>query len=108
MYGAPIGTLLCNLLVIAADLFALRRISGWQIGVGRSFLLPLAASAVPIGGMYVLSLFLPRENITTLFCIAGAVILYPLFLFLFRCPDPTDLAYLRNRHSEQKDDNENV
>lgn len=108
MYGAPIGTLLCNLLVIAADLFALRRISGWQIGVGRSFLLPLAASAVPIGGMYVLSLFLPHGNITTLFCIAGAVILYPLFLFLFRCPDPADLAYLRNRHREQKDDNENI
>lgn len=107
MYGVPIGTLLCNLLVMSADLFALRRISGWQIGIGRSFLLPLAASAVPIGGMYVWSLFLPRGNLSTLFCIIGAVILYPVFLLLFRCPAPTDFAYLRGRHREKKSNHEN-
>ncbi len=103
IFGAPIGALICNLLVVFADLYALSRISGWRVQTDQVLLRPLAASVFPIGGIYLLWRVLPQTHLVTVICILSAVLVYPLFLFLFGCTSPSELSLLLRRKAMKQE-----
>ena len=98
VYGAPIGSLACNVTVVLLNFALMFRYAGntaMAINLGRSFVKPFFASVISIGGAFA-SYSLLAEKLfseTAAFCIAvvAAVILYCLLVFLLGIMDREDL-----------------
>lgn len=98
VYGAPIGSLACNVTVVLLNFALMFRYAGntaMAINLGRSFVKPFFASVISIGGAFA-SYSLLAEKLfseTAVFCIAvvAAVILYCLLVFLLGIMDREDL-----------------
>ena len=98
VYGAPIGSLACNVTVVLLNFALMFRYAGntaMAINLVRSFVKPFFASVISIGGAFA-SYSLLAEKLfseTAVFCIAvvAAVILYCLLVFLLGIMDREDL-----------------
>lgn len=98
VYGAPIGSLACNVTVVLLNFALMFRYAGntaMAINLGKSFVKPFFASVISIGGSFAsYSIFAEKFlSETAAFCIAVAiaVILYCLLVFLLGIMDREDL-----------------
>ena len=101
--GAPIGSILCYIVIVAINLFYLLHVSEVKIGVISVFLKPLLSAGVSAGGAWAvyrlcdrfLAGKLPHWTLFALaFSIAAAVILYVIVLFLVKGLSKDDISML--------------
>lgn len=101
--GAPIGSILCYVVIVAINLFYLLRVSEVKIGVVSVFLKPLLSASVSGAGAWAvyrlcdkfLAGRVPHLNMIALaFSIAAAVILYVAVLLLCKGLSKDDISML--------------
>ncbi|MBQ3072824.1 MAG: polysaccharide biosynthesis protein [Oscillospiraceae bacterium] len=87
--GAPIGTLLCYIVITALNLISMRRLSGeHRAKIGSAMLKPFLAAAVMGVAAFVvydlLSGFIPSQKLVCLAAVAIAGIVYLISVFFLR------------------------
>lgn len=97
-YGAPIGSLACNLTVVLLNFaFMLKCATSTQdaLSVSRCFAKPFVSSVLSIGASYVAYTWLSQGGISEFFAfliaVFVAILLYCLFVFLFGALDKDDM-----------------
>ena len=97
-YGAPIGSLACNLTVVLLNFaFMLKCATSTQdaLSVSRCFAKPFVSSVLSIGSSYVAYTWLSQGGISEFFAfliaVFVAILLYCLFVFLFGALDKDDM-----------------
>ena len=82
IYGAPISTFLCNLIVTALNLWAVSRCTRGRFSAGRLFFRPFFAASIAVGCAGAVYLLLPSEGmlraagVLPSVAVAGAVYLF--------------------------------
>lgn len=82
IYGAPISTFLCNLIVTALNLWAVSRCTRGRFSAGRLFFRPFFAASIAVGCAGAVYLLLPSEGMLRVagvlpsVAVAGAVYLF--------------------------------
>lgn len=100
-YGAPIGSLACNVTVVLLNLaLMLRYVKGAEkgISIAKSFIKPLVASVLSIGAAYAvllgLSMVVDFDVIPFIAAVAVAVLLYGLLVLLLGVMDKEDVKLI--------------
>lgn len=87
--GAPIGTLVCYIVITVLNYFSLRRCVKGRLPVLRNLIRPLTASALMGAATYmvyrVLAYYLPSVRLAALVSLAFAVVCYVILAVLLRC-----------------------
>ena len=98
VYGAPIGSLACNVTIVLLNFALMFKYAGntaSAISLGKSFVKPFFASIISVGAAYASYIWLSLEalNQTVAFGVAVlvAIICYCLFVFLLGIMDREDL-----------------
>lgn len=81
--AAPIGTLVCYSIILLLNLLSIVRLTGWFPPLGKAIFRPLLAScgmAVVVYQMYLALMPHIGLNLTVVFCIGTAIVLYALLL----------------------------
>ena len=97
IYGTPISTVLCYITAVSVNFYFIHRYVGKLPGVGSIFLRPVLASVASMAGcvgVYELGQLLLPGRITTIFAIGVAVVLYFMFIFLFKAITKEEILLL--------------
>lgn len=97
MYGAPIGTFLCYLTIVAINFYFMAKYIGWIPHFGKILFRPLIASVLCAGaavGSYLLISNVWTSRFAVLPAIAVAVAVYVIAIFLFRAIGEDDVRLL--------------
>jgi stage V sporulation protein B len=97
IYGTPISTVLCYVTAVTVNFYFIRRYVGKLPGIGSVFLRPIFASVVAMAGcvgVYELGQMLLPGRITTVIAIGAAVVLYFVFVFLFKAITKEEILLL--------------
>lgn len=95
--GAPVGTLVCYVLVSVMEMAIIKRVIPYPPKYGRVFLKPLAASAVMGGAVWALYGLLSRffgNSLSTIGAICGGGLIYVILLVAMRAISKTDLMLM--------------
>ena len=97
IYGAPISTVVCYIICTVLNVYFMAKYTDVRPSVFITFVKPLIASAVCVGGAFgmirLLSGYLPSKAVT-LIAIAVAAIIYVIVLFTIRGVERDDILML--------------
>ena len=103
--GAPISTLICDLVINLVNFFFIARCLPGDIDIGRAFLRPFIAAAVAVGIIKLAYGSIAAERgegiILTLCAIAACALAYALLCLIFGVIRTDELEILRHRNAEK-------
>lgn len=97
MYGAPIGTFLCYLTIVAINFYFMAKHIGWIPNFGKILFRPFLASVLCAGaaiGSYLLVYRFWASRYAVLPAIAVAIAVYVVAIFLLRAVSEDDIRLL--------------
>ena len=99
--GAPIGSLMCNVVVVILNFALIIRYAkntDGALSVGKTFVKPFFASLFSVGSAYAMLLFFESRNLSEMLSfgisVLIAIFLYCVFVFLFGLMDREDLKMI--------------
>ncbi len=99
IFGAPLSTNLCYLLIAVMNLWAVKKIMGIHFCFRRTLVRPAAAAGIMGVSLWAMQRFLPAflpDRVQTLLILGIGAVIYAIFLLLLRAMCKEDIEMLPN------------